>query len=199
MYWIISKLYICLECDCSGVTSFHYTGSCDASTTSIIEVLEISMWLIFYLYYMQYLQDINAHQAGVESVLERDWTESDKKTSENAEREKVSELTRVLERDGKGASKKLTDGSQLTDIMCKDMAHKEYGEAHVELHTNPLSSKLSDENLDSKEDGQSNKQYQAFDKRSCWRESDKKGLHSKGDWKHAMPGVKQSPWSLGSR
>jgi hypothetical protein len=132
--------------------------------------------------------------------IDKKTREIDKKKREIAEREEAPELTMVLERAGKGSSKKLTDEPQLTDIICKDIAHKEYGEAHVKLGTNPLpnKSKLSNENLSAKDD-QSIKHNKVSEKRSCWRESDKKGLHNKGDWKHAMPGVKQSPRSLGSR
>ena len=109
---------------------------------------------------------------------------------QQAEREEVPQLSMVLERDGKGSSEKFIGGSQPTDDVCKDMAHKEYGESHVELAL-PYKSKLRDENSNSKDDDQSSKYNKASEKQSCWRESDQKGLHNKGDWKHAMPGVQQ--------
>lgn len=127
--------------------------------------------------------------------------EFDKKTRKNAESVEAPELTMVLERDRKGPSKKLTDGSQLADNICEDMAHKEDGEAHSELGSNPLpnESKIGVENSNSKEDDQLSKHNKASEKRSCWRESDKKGLHSQREWKHTMSGVKRSPWCFGSR
>lgn len=162
--------------------------------------MKYSNWLVLYLYCIKSLQDINAHEAGAENVGEKDLTESDKKFRQRIGRGNVPDVTMVLECDGKGPSKKPADGPRLRENICKDMGHKDYGEAHVESgicvsRTNPvpIKSKLLDENLNLKEVDKCSNLNKTSEKRSCWRESDKDGLHNNGDWKPAMAGVKHSP------
>lgn len=133
-------------------------------------------------------------------------TESAKKFWQKTERETVPDVTMVLECDGKGSSKKSTDGPRLRENTCKNMVHQEYGEARVESgsyvpRSNSVSSKsrVLDENLNLKEVDKSSNLSKASEKRSCWRESDKERMHNKGDSTPSMAGVKRVPLSLGSR
>jgi len=145
-----------------------------------------------------FLQDIN--EAVAENGAEMNLTESDKKFRQKTARENFSEVAMVLEYDGKGSSKKPTDGPRLREDICKDMAHKKCEEAHVESgncvsRTNPVLSKsrLLGENLNLSEVDKSSNLGKTSETRSCWRESDKEDLHNTGDSIPPVAGVKHIP------
>lgn len=134
-------------------------------------------------------------------MAEKDLAENDKKFRQRTERENVSDLTMVPECHGNGSLKKSDEGARLRENICKDMTHKEYGEAPVESgvsvsRTNPFpstgKSKLLDEKLNLKVVDKSSNVGKTSEKRNCSRESDKDGPHNKAHSKPAMSGVTHS-------
>lgn len=131
-----------------------------------------------------YLQDVYAPK-GVADDKNEDDEESGKERRERLQSESRAEREKkVLERGVKNTLEQQPDGIQIAENICKNIAAKENGSPHVEVQisisrkkSSPNLSTARDEPVDGKEEISSHK------KQSCWRESERKILDDKGDWK----------------
>lgn len=146
-----------------------------------------------------YLQDVYARK-GVADDKNKDVEETGKERRESLHSEKRE---KVLELGVKNTLEQSSDGLRIAENNFKDIAAKDNGSPHVEVEfsisrkkSNSNLSTTRDEPVDGKED------ISSLKKQSCWRESERKILDDKGDWKTTqnVPGAVETPaWNLEGR
>lgn len=121
-----------------------------------------------------YLQDVYARK-GVADDKNKDDEETGKERTERLRSESRAEREKVLERGvKKNASEQLSDG----------IRGAENGSPHMEVEFS-ISRKKSSSNLSTARDEpvDGKEEISSLKKQSCWRESERKILEDKGDWK----------------
>lgn len=130
-----------------------------------------------------YLQDVYAHK-GVADDKNKDDEETGKERRERLHSESRSEREKKVERGMKKTVEQLSDGIRIAENMWKDIAAKENGSPHMEVDIS-ISRKKSSSNLSTARDEpvDGKEEISSLKKQSCWRESERKILEDKGDWK----------------